>query len=320
VKTAGGGAGQFACNGLTPAQCATNLLATYTATPCVGITPICLDGTCSNGIVAYGITPGASSYDSIVSSAPGGITVTSGVDGSVAARRYSLLTTNATASPYLWSSNSDRVGILNSAGTAGCMFQGVDANGCTVLNSTGAAGGILTATQVISTYFGFASSTYMTAPADGQLKLRKNTDVGSITLDAAPTVKGQTLTVTSAVANCTFAASSTCSTSAYIPLGASIISSTARVTTASTAQCTAAKIGFDYGPGLDDDQLSATFDITTLSTTVTPASATADLMGTCLKAGGCLATVTGIGGTGVCANAVVAVTTHYIAATAATSN
>jgi hypothetical protein len=72
------------------------------------------------------------------------------------------------------------------------------------------------------------------------------------------------------------------------------------------------------GPGLDADQLGAAIECDVNDTLITTATATANIVGTCLKAGGCDLTITGVGGN--CVGGVLDMTVVYLTSTAATAD
>jgi len=72
------------------------------------------------------------------------------------------------------------------------------------------------------------------------------------------------------------------------------------------------------GAGLDADQYGAALECDVNDALYTTATATANVMGTCLLAGGCSITMTAVGGN--CVSGVAAWTVHYITATAATAD
>jgi hypothetical protein len=149
---------------------------------------------------------------------------------------------------------------------------------------------------------------------------RIGSTAGYTKIEPGGSAKGQIMTVTSAVANCTFVGgggAATCVTSAFIPLGASVVQVTGRQVTASTT-CTTCTAGADMGPGLDADQYGAALECDVDNTPYTAATATASVMGTCMLAGGCTITMTAVGGN--CVSGVTAWTVHYITASGATSD
>jgi len=137
-----------------------------------------------------------------------------------------------------------------------------------------------------------------------------------------PVTKGQTMTITSVTANCTFAGgggAGTCTTGAIIPRGAAVLSVTGRQVTPSTT-CTTCTIGSDANAAgaLDADQYGTALECDVNDTLYTMATATANWTAGCFAAAGCTITMTAAGGN--CVSGVGAFTVHYIAATAATSD
>jgi hypothetical protein len=170
------------------------------------------------------------------------------------------------------------------------------------------------------TMYVFRSSDVDGADTDGNIFTIQS---GGTDIDFNTGAKGATVGFNSVTANCTFSGgggSLTCTTSQFIPYGASVVHVTGRQVTPSSADCTTCKAGADMGPGLDDDQYGAALECDVNDTLYTKTTYTANVMGTCLLAGGCEITMTAIGGTPVCTDAVAAWTVSYFDGTAATSD
>lgn len=323
TKTEGDGTGgTFDCDGAgTQAQCLANLAAVYVATPCTGVTV-----TSTATAMTFAVTPGTSDYLTVVSSDNTNLPVTSGADGSLKVSGGTLkgyCFSNTTANrTILYRGDCSTAGFLESYSVQATNFY-TNAISRAVTGPQVITGGQTTDAGTNTAIQVGSYREFLTAGAK-VFQVFNNTlerffvDLNGTFSQIFP--KGQTTNYTYNVQSVAFAADpgdASKTITGLIPLGATLLSVTGRAVTPTT-NCTTCKVGLDMGAGLDDDMLAALWECDVNDTLLTTATATANWVGGCLKAGGCDLVVTGNGGN--CFGGSLAFTATYLTATAATAD